>query len=62
MNDPTESEEEFHEATAALEEIAEETEAERESDDDDEDAVDEVPKDKYQVEPLTGPHHTPVKE
>ncbi len=60
MKETTESEEQFHEATVALEEIAEETEQEREPHD--ENAVDDVPKGKYQVEPLTGPHHTPVKE
>ncbi|HZJ39410.1 MAG TPA: hypothetical protein VFD20_00470 [Demequina sp.] len=60
MNDPTESEEQFEEETLALEEIADETEHEREPHD--ENAVDEVPEGQQQIEPLKGPHHTPSKE
>jgi hypothetical protein len=59
MKEPTEGEEEFREATEALEDIADETKHERESHPGD--AV-EVPQDQHVLEPLKGPHHTPVKE
>jgi len=66
MNDSVESEEakeetkeEFHKATLALEEIAVETERER-----DEHAGNEfvLPEGQHEIAPLKGPRHTPSKE
>lgn len=60
MNEPMdrdESEEEFHKATLALEEIAEETEEERDEHDGSEFVV---PEGQHELPPLKGPHHTPV--
>ena len=59
MNESMESDEEFHKATLVLEEIAEETEHERE-----EHAGDEfvLPEGQPEIAPLKGPHHTPTEE
>jgi|GEM_PF-6943088 len=66
MNDSVESEEtkeeakeEFHKATLALEEIAEETERERDESDGNEFVL---PEGQHETPPLKGPHHTPSKE
>jgi len=59
MNESIESEEKFHKATLALEEIAEETEHEREEHDGNEF---ELPEGQHELPPLKGPHHTSTDE
>ena len=61
MNESEESEEskaELHKATLALEEIADETEREREAHEGTEFVL---PEGQHELEPLKGPHHTPVE-
>lgn len=59
MDHEKESEEEFDKETQILEEIAAEAEHER----DEHEAVEFVePQNRRLLEPLKGPHHTPVEE
>ena len=58
MNESMESEEQFHKATVALEEIAEEAEHEREEHEGSEFVV---PVGQHETEPLKGPHHAPAE-